>query len=73
MTRGTGGANGAPPTETEQRDSAPARSWSQYNSFRNCPRSWWLAKVRRVKRRPGVWFPAGTAVQQLEAQLAAHA
>jgi hypothetical protein len=38
------------------------RSHSQLNQYTECPRSYELARVVRIKRRPGPWFPAGTAV-----------
>lgn len=55
-------ANGAPHTDDDQRDSAPPRSWSQYKTYGDCAKRWWLSKIRRVPRRPGVWLAAGTAV-----------
>jgi hypothetical protein len=39
-----------------------ARSHSQLSSYLDCPRSYELGRVRRLGRRPGPWFPAGTAV-----------
>lgn len=38
-----------------------ARSYSQLSRYTDCPKSFELSYERRVKRRPGVWFPAGTA------------
>lgn len=38
------------------------RSHSQLNQYTECPRSYELSRVRRIKRRPGPWFPAGSAV-----------
>jgi hypothetical protein len=38
------------------------RSHSQVSAYLQCPRSYELARVRRLKRRPGAWFPGGTAV-----------
>lgn len=37
-------------------------SHSRLNQYTDCPRSFELSRVRRIKRRPGPWFPAGTAV-----------
>lgn len=37
------------------------RSWSQLDNYRTCPASFRLGRLLRVPRRPGVWFPAGTA------------
>ena len=38
------------------------RSHSQLSTYLQCPREYQLGKVVRVPRRPGVWFPGGTAV-----------
>lgn len=37
------------------------RSYSQFNNWLECPQAYRLARICRVPRRPGVWFPAGTA------------
>jgi hypothetical protein len=37
-------------------------SYSSLNTYLDCPRSLELGRIRRVKRRPGPWFPGGTAV-----------
>lgn len=52
-----------------------SRSHSQMNLFLDCPRSYELARVRRIPRRPGAWLCGGTAVHRtieryLRAQLA---
>lgn len=59
-------------TETTKRE---ARSHSQLSDYNQCPRMYQLSRVRRIKRRPGAWFPAGSAVHKcieryLRAQLA---
>lgn len=48
-------------TATQQAGSV-IRSHSQLNQYTDCPRSYELARVVRIKRRPGPWFPAGSAV-----------
>lgn len=40
------------------------RSHSQLSQYTDCPRAFELSRVRRIKRRPGAWFPAGTAVHK---------
>jgi putative RecB family exonuclease len=45
-----------------QEAETPVRSHSQLNQYTECPRSYELSRVRRIKRRPGPWFPAGSAV-----------
>lgn len=40
------------------------RSHSQLSQYTECPRSYQLSRVVRLKRRPGAWFPAGTAVHR---------
>jgi hypothetical protein len=45
-----------------QQDERVIRSHSQLNQYTECPRSYELARVERIKRRPGPWFPAGSAV-----------
>lgn len=37
------------------------RSVSQYNQFRKCPYSWYLARVKRAWQRPAAWLPQGSA------------
>lgn len=39
-------------------------SYSQLSTFAQCGKSYELAYVLRVPRRPGVYFPAGTAVHK---------
>lgn len=47
-----------------------ARSYSQLSTYGQCPRQFELEKIRKVPRRPGHWFPAGTAVHaSIEAYL----
>jgi hypothetical protein len=50
-------------------------SYTKLGNYLDCPRSYELSRVQGVKRRPGTWFPAGTAVHStieryLRAQLA---
>jgi len=40
------------------------RSYSQLNTFAECAKRYQLSYMQRVPRRPGVWFPAGTAVHE---------
>jgi hypothetical protein len=40
------------------------RSHSQLSTYLQCPREYELGRVRRVPRRPGCWFPGGTAVHK---------
>jgi hypothetical protein len=48
---------------TESREEPPAtRSHSQLSKYTDCARAYQLEKVRRLRRRPGAWFPGGTAV-----------
>jgi len=63
-----GGTNGVPASDDDERGSVPVRSWSQYSSYLHCPKSWWLSKIRKVPRRPGVWLSAGTAVHAVIAR-----
>jgi hypothetical protein len=42
----------------------PVRSYSQLNQYGECPKQYELQRVYRVPRRPGVWFPAGSAVHR---------
>lgn len=39
-----------------------AVSFSAVSNWLHCGEAYRLARIERVKRRPGVWFPAGTAV-----------
>lgn len=62
----TGDADPAPPD---------TRSHTQLRDYLECPRLFELSRVRRIPRRPGAWFPGGTAVhaaieRYLRAQLA---
>jgi len=51
----------------------PVRSHSQLSAYLDCPRRYDLEKVRRLPRRPGPWFPGGTAVHAtIEAYLRAQ-
>ena len=43
---------------------ADPRSYSQLSSYNDCPRAYELGRVERLKRRPGAWFPGGTAVHR---------
>jgi hypothetical protein len=47
-----------PPNHTDVIKSA---SHSQLSTYGDCGKRYELTYIRRVKRRPGVWFPAGTA------------
>lgn len=38
------------------------RSYSQWSQWSQCPRQFELARIVRVPRKPGWWFPGGTAV-----------
>jgi hypothetical protein len=49
-------------TDVTPQAEAPPRSHSQLSAYLECPRAFRLGKVERVKRRPGAWFPGGTAV-----------
>lgn len=40
----------------------PARSYSQQHAYLECPRRYQLERIEKVPRRPGWWFPGGTAV-----------
>lgn len=40
----------------------PTRSHSQLSSWLDCGRAYELGRILGIPRRPGVWFPAGTAV-----------
>ena len=41
------------------------RSHSQLSTYLQCPREYQLGRVLRLKRRPGAWFPGGTAVHKV--------
>lgn len=47
---------------TGQEGKPETRSHSQLSQYGECPRAYELSRVRRIKRRPGAWLPAGTAV-----------
>ena len=38
------------------------RSHSQLSAYLECGREYQLGRVLRLPRRPGAWFPGGTAV-----------
>jgi putative RecB family exonuclease len=40
-------------------------SFSQYNTYVNCPRSWYLGKVVKAPERQTWYLPIGTAVHQM--------
>lgn len=40
-------------------------SFSQYNTYTRCPRSWYLGKVRRAEETPTWFLPIGTAVHTM--------
>lgn len=48
-------------TDVVRSPDQPVRSYSQLNQYGECPKQYELQRVHRVPRRPGVWFPAGTA------------
>lgn len=49
-------------TDVVPQAEAPSQSHSRLSAYLDCPRAYQLARVERVKRRPGAWFPGGTAV-----------
>lgn len=57
-----------PPNHTDVRSTGPdkprPRSYSQLSTFADCAKRYELTYPRRVPRRPGVWFPAGTALHE---------
>jgi hypothetical protein len=56
---------GHPRTTQQAEPKAPAsRSFSQLSTYTECPHRYELAYERRLPRRPGVWFPAGTALHK---------
>ena len=40
----------------------PTVSYSALSNWLSCGYSFYLARVKKVPRRPGWWFPGGTAV-----------
>jgi len=40
------------------------RSYSQLHTYLDCPRQYQLERVEKIPRRPGWWFPGGTAVHE---------
>lgn len=40
-------------------------SYSQYNTFSSCPRSWYLSKVRQAEEKQTWYLPIGTAVHNM--------
>jgi hypothetical protein len=38
------------------------RSYSQLSQYTQCPRQFELSRMVKVPRKPGWWFPGGTAV-----------
>ena len=51
-----------PSNHTDVRSAPRAASYSQLSTLADCAKRYELTYVARVSRRPGVWFPAGTAV-----------
>jgi len=47
---------------TDVRSAPKAASYSQLSTLAECAKRYELSYIARVPRRPGVWFPAGTAV-----------
>ena len=43
----------------------PHISYSQYNSYTNCPRSWYLGKLKQAEEKQTWFLPIGTAVHQM--------
>lgn len=43
----------------------PHISYSQYQTYERCPRSWYLTKVVQAEQRPTWYLPMGTAVHQM--------
>jgi PD-(D/E)XK nuclease superfamily len=41
------------------------RSHSQLSTYLQCPREYQLGRVEHVRRRPGAWFPGGTATHKV--------
>lgn len=44
---------------------AYTRSYSQLSQWTECPRQYQLCRLAKVPRRPGWWFPGGTAVHKV--------
>ena len=40
------------------------KSYSQLSTYAECGKRYQLSYPQRAPRRPGVWFPAGTAVHE---------
>lgn len=40
-------------------------SYSQYNSYVNCPRSWYLSKIAKAEEKQTWYLPVGTAVHEM--------
>jgi len=40
-------------------------SYSQYNSYTRCPRSWYLGKLKKAEEKQSWYAPIGTAVHQM--------
>lgn len=51
-----------PPNHTDVRSAPQRASYSQLSTMADCAKRYELSYVARVPRRPGVWFPAGSAV-----------
>lgn len=41
-----------------------ARSHSQLSTYLQCSREYQLGRALHIPRRPGAWFPGGTAVHK---------
>jgi hypothetical protein len=53
-----------PSNHNDVRSAPRARSYTQLSTYADCGKRFELAYERRVPRRPGVWFPAGTALHK---------
>jgi len=40
-------------------------SYSQYNTYTNCPRSWYLSKIRKAEEKQTWYIPVGSAVHNM--------
>lgn len=40
-------------------------SYSQYNTYTSCPRSWYLSKIRKAEEKQTWYIPIGSAVHQM--------
>jgi len=40
-------------------------SYSQYNTYKQCPRAWYLSRMRKAEERQTWFLPVGTAVHQM--------